>query len=200
MHRWILCSLFVGFSTLISTLPPQALAGPITYTETVVGSGSFGGQTFTNDLITITAVTDTANVGPGFFPGLVDTFNSSASVNVAGIGSALFLDTTYTFDYQPGQTAGIGDATYSSDILDVTAPPLGTYGLTTSIGPVSGPTIINSGFQFGTTLGTFEIDSTSSNGTFQATATPEPSTLVLSGIATCCLIVLRLRRSGRAAV
>src|SRR5579862_1176439 len=68
-----------------------ASAAPITYTETLTASGTLGGTTFTDALVTVTLTGDTSNVTAGPVPHtdvLVNT--GSATVSVSGIGTGTF--------------------------------------------------------------------------------------------------------------
>ncbi len=178
----------------------SASAGPITYTQIATGSGSLGGTSFTNAVVTITAIADTAGIilsdpSDKFY----EVTNESTTVDVAGIGSATFTDTIYTGVVQLFQVAGFHDIN-SEDILDTGSPTFSTYNLSTSIGPLAGTTIINPGWSFPTTAGAFIFTSANENdSTFQATLgtapIPEPSSLILAGIA--ALVGLGLWRSHR---
>jgi len=163
---------------------------------TVTGSGSLGGTPFTDALITLTANADTANVTNTFSGQLFLVNNASTTVDVAGIGPGIFTEVITTSVYHPNQTAGISDP--SAGILDVVNPVFATYDLTTSVGPVSGSAHFNIGLVFPTTAGNFEIDSTSGQGTFQATSVPEPATLTLTAIGAFGLLFYRLQRPARA--
>src|SRR5262245_18056603 len=93
-------------------------AAPITYTETVVGSGSLAGPPFTDALITLTATADTDNVmslGAGAF--LVE--NASATFQVAGVGSGTFSFAGFTFDQQSTQVVGLQVQTTDFSLLDI---------------------------------------------------------------------------------
>jgi PEP-CTERM motif len=189
----------VGVIGLVMTTAPRATAGSITYTETAVGSGSLGGTSFTDTLITIIATADTANVMI-VNPGVFDVNNASTTVDVSGIGSGTFTDTIVTFVNNNVSTAGITDLTIPADILGVANSVFATYGLTTSVGPASGAPDISTGKSFSTTDGVFHISSISGEGTFQATlqSVPEPSTLTLTSIGILGLLFCSWRRPARA--
>jgi PEP-CTERM motif len=176
MMRRMLCMA----GTLLLVGIGRAHAAEIIFTETAIATGALGRDGFTDAPLTITAIADTANVNE-IFPGVFSVNNSSTTVFVPGFGSGTITDLSYTFSAQASSSeGGIGDNTIFADILDVMNPAFATYNLTTSFGPLSGSTGINSGQPFPTTAGDFIIDSILGNtATFQATVVPEPSTLVL---------------------
>jgi hypothetical protein len=185
----------IAFALILAMRSVQA--GPITYTETVVGSGSLGGTDFTSELITLTVTADTAaitNPDPGFFtvPGL------TAMVSVATVGSGTFTGSTNVFDNQGAQVAGIESGTGRPDILDIANSVFATYDLSTPIGPVTGTPSGNPGTSFATSAGAFIITGTADTGTFQAgSAVPEPSSLWMAGTAAVAGLGLWSRRRNR---
>jgi hypothetical protein len=88
-----------------------------------------------------------------------------------------------------------------ADILDTVSSAFSAYGLTTSIGPVTGSSVINPPNSFGTDLGLFQISS-AGNATFTAAigaATPEPGTAALLGLGLVGLATLVCRKRPRPA-
>jgi hypothetical protein len=177
----------------LASLASPALAAPITYTETVVASGSLGGTPFTNALVTFTQTADTAAITT-VSPGLLEVQDITSTVSVAGVGAGAFAGPTVTFVNQASIAANAGLAvdTVSSNgpiILNAFNPALAAYNLATSIGPVSGPLPTYApGTAFATFAGDFviNVNGISGNSTFQATlvaAVPEPSSLVMAGAA-----------------
>jgi hypothetical protein len=134
------------------SLMRAAAASPIVFTYIIPGaSGTIGATPFTNQLITISAVADTANVTAfptGSFGGFfVD--NSSASVTIGSLGTFTFTSGTRIAVYPPGGNTGntltfarAGQATtfLHGDILigGPTNEPLASWDLTTPIGPFTG--------------------------------------------------------------
>lgn len=172
------CSLFVGSFLLLTSL--IAKAEPVTYTESAIASGALGGVSFSNALVTITGSSDTTNV-VNAGSGLYQVF-TTLSGSVAGLGSFTFTSTGNYFSNEPFDTAGVTGAS-SADILDTTSAALAGYDLTSAIGPVTGASIINPGYAFATTDGSFDLTSAGTS-TFQATTssiTPEPSSFALLG-------------------
>jgi hypothetical protein len=124
------------------------------------------------------------------------------TITVAGIGTGTLTDTGYAFVAQAGAAsiAGIGDDTILDDILDTYNAGFAAYGLTTSIGPLSGGPGGNPSRVFPTTFGDFILSSNTNPddpSTFTAvTGTPEPRTLVLLGAGIGLLGLLRRRRQA----
>jgi len=171
---------------------------PIQYLETAYGSGWLGGTWFSDQLVRIAFVGDTATGTTGTY-----SINSVGTTYLqVGSTTATFTDTMAVFDNQlssPMPAAGIGDVTVGGSVLDTFAPDFGSYNLIGGIGPVSGPEFINSGLSFNTTAGTFILEAdplclNCGTSTFTAIAggtgdpftppkVPEPSTLTLLGTA-----------------
>jgi hypothetical protein len=190
----------LAFALLAFAAPTTALhAAPITYTETVTASGTLGSTPFANALVTLTQTADTANiVQSGVVIGIPAT---TSTVTVAGIGAGTFTIPTATFVVPiaslGGLLAGPIDLT-SFPIVALLNPAFATYDLQSSIGPLSGTAFINTGLPFATTAGGLVLTSTSSPATFQAVI-PEPSSLVLTGVAALAGVGFASRRRMRAA-
>jgi len=173
--------------SLFITLCSLATAGAISFTEQGQASGSLGGTNFTDALVTIVLIGDTTTVfttsgSPGLYQDL-----GVATLSVAGIGSATFTDQMAAFDSQNVDWAGISDYSHLDEVTLVTINALfGSYALSSSIGPASGPAFIDSGDSFPTTAGSLILTS-ASNSTFTA-ATPEPGSI---GVVCLGLIWLR---------
>jgi hypothetical protein len=141
-----------------------------------------GGQGFTNASFTITSTADTAQI-TNPFPGIISVPNLTATVTVSGLGTGTFTNETTTVDNQVFMRVGISDLGLGLAILFIDNAAFGSYDLTSSIGPLTGPTAINSGQLFPTTAGNFSLTSVPS-ATFQATlqGLPEPASFTLLGI------------------
>jgi hypothetical protein len=165
-----------------------AQADTITYTESATASGSLGGTPFSDSLITLTFVGDTANIvsSPSFYSIAL----GSITIGVSSLGTlATLTDPGYVFDAQLGGPSGSGaagfhDSSVSLDILDITDPAFGSYNLATTIGPITDTELFNAGISFETNSGALIIYS-ASDSTFSATPessdpqAPEPATMAL---------------------
>ena len=181
----------------------SATAATITFTESAIATGSLGASPFVDSLVTLTATGDTSNVLSGSFSEL---FVTAVSINVASLGeTATLLGTADVFSCQVcgiSSTDGItDDSGVVADILDTVSGAFSAYGLTTSIGPITGSSLINPPNSFGTDLGLFQISS-AGNATFTAAVgagTPEPGTAVLLGLGLAGLgaLACRKRTDGR---
>lgn len=165
----------------------------ITFTESATASGSLGGSSFTGTLVTLTATGDTTNVvNEG--GGLYELTPLTVSINIASLGiTATLTDSADAFSCQACSTAtvGLSDITGANeDILDTANAGFGAYTLTTSIGPLTGVSEINSCCSFNTNDGSFQITS-AENATFTATAVPEPSTMTVFGLGLAGLAALK---------
>ena len=210
---------FVGVMAAIGILgvasPSQA--APITYAVTAIASGSLGGSTFTNALVTVTLVGDTLAVFqplPDDLPELLAN-RGTATVTIAGLGTATFNDPSgyaaVAFPAIPGEiplpSVGIwegfdpaGDT--GTGILGIGSNSLAGYDLRSPLGPlvgVSGGGASNpdgSFVAFATNRGGFVISSTGETGTVTVTTTPvpEPTSLSLLGVSGLSLLAARHRR------
>ena len=176
-----------------------AQATPITYIISAVGSGSLGGNSFSDVSFTITAAADTSQIFTNS-PGILQVPDLSATISISGLGTATFNGTTNFVNQNEG---GIGITGGSSsargpgaDILALENDAFDTYDLSSSIGPFSGSADYNPGFDFGTTAGNFVLNSVPGDtATFQATlqTVPEPATISLVGLGALALAIRRKR-------
>ncbi len=179
-----------------------AKAEPITYTLTAVGSGTLGSASFSNETFTITSTANTANITESAGP-----FNTSiymvpgitSTVSVAGLGIATFTVPTEDLSTTglPGSFAFTAEPPNSDDfyanLLGVATSGLSGYNLSTSIGPLTGSPQNDSGTDFGTTVGNFDLTSVTSD-TFQARLVPEPGSFTFLGLGALFLGCKREKR------
>ena len=178
-----------------------ASGASITFTESATATGSLGSNPFTNSLITLTASGDTSNVVDNGAAGFT-LLPVTVSINIVSLTTTANLtDTAAVFSCQNCITAAVGiidvDAVLGAfDVLDTVDNAFRGYALMTSIGPITGAIDFNTGRNFNTNLGLFEISS-AGNATFTAaagTSAPEPATVALFGLGLAGLAVLKRRK------
>ena len=160
-------ALFTALTVALCFSVAQVQADPITYTLSSDVSGTLGGMSFTDALVTITLIGDTANVVPGPVP-FTDVVENTgaATVDVSGIGTATFTDSVGIIDTLT-DTSIFGvpavlllDLTTGTGLMLETGSTFTTYGLTTSIGPISGVGGVASGSHITPVFGTTDGDLT----------------------------------------
>jgi hypothetical protein len=184
-------------------LAVTASAEPITFTFTARGRGELGTTVFSDALATVTATGDTSGVfelpTPKFHPDTFDIVPTQLSIDISGVGAADFTGTGffgghgYVFDDQSDSVAGFG---IDQDFTDIHNSAFASYGLTTSLGAVTGVNLII--IQEATTLGDV-IFTTDVPGNFSAQVgqvVPEPRMLLPLFVA-FTVTILSSRRLGK---
>jgi hypothetical protein len=202
--------IFLGLLSLFMISAP-AVAIPITYTETGIGSGYFS-VPFSDRVITITGVGDTTNVitlAPA--PCCLQTTNYlnllTINIEVSGIGSGTLTDNLAgVFSTQQQQPpingAGFEDVQLAGVIMFTISPSLSGYDLTTAIGPATGTSFVFSGIDFPTTFAFFALTSIGDTTFTAVTATPLPAALPLfaTGLGALGLLGWRRKRKNAATI
>ena len=159
-----------------------------TYTETVVGSGSLGGVAFTNQLITLTQTADTTNVtlSSTSIP-FYSVQAVTSTISLAGFATASFIAPTFVGSQSapPLSGSGLGQMNVGGpSLISITSRIPSNYDLKSSLGPVTGSSLVLTNFNLATTTGNFVITAAANTATFQARvgAVPEPSSLALVSI------------------
>jgi hypothetical protein len=150
----------------VGAIVPTARAEQITYTEEGIFSGIYGGSTFTDLLVSISATADTADVqmiAPGVFA--VDvTHKTKVTVENSGIGTELVIgEAVSVFDIQADMTAGFIFG--GGEEVGTIGPEFASYDLSTAIGPVTG-TAVNFGLDFFTNFGRLRLTKGTAPTTF----------------------------------
>jgi len=134
-----------ALSVFIWTAASGAFAAPVTYTMSGTVSGTLGATPFTNAAITITATGDTTNIPNGCTAPVVCNSLSGVTFSISGVGSGTVTDGLRILVNQssPGVVAlERCCGTTGGDWVDIVDSAFMTYGLNTSIGPVTGTVLI----------------------------------------------------------
>src|ERR1700682_6115356 len=170
-RRQIMLSRLVLFAILSAAFAP---GNPLTITLTGTGSGKLGSTFFNAASFTFTLTTDTTLlVKPPCCSTTDPQPGTPATFSIAGAGSGTLMDNQIVFVDPSGYAIGL--AHYNSDdIFDLTNFAFLGYGLTTSLGPITGmPSYVNPGTSLNTSAGALSFF-TISTVTFNAVVTAAP--------------------------
>jgi hypothetical protein len=162
-----------------------ASASLLTVTYSGLGTGSIGSTTFSNALFTITETLDTSNrqaLGSNIGWYIDD---SSAIVNIEGVGTFSMTTPTRSFVYNPGSSAGYSRASVNgSDLIEISDPAFQTWDMTTSLSPIfaNGSVLNWSALPVNTSGGALAFEDARETINFRAVVTPEPDSWLLSGV------------------
>ncbi len=197
------CTLVLGTAILLLGAAGPAHAGPITYTQSGIASGTIGGSTFTDALVTVTVHGDTDNVvansvfeddGVEIPAGLyLINLSSLTTIDIADIGIATIIDRVAVYSFPPVDINDDGSldpptvifgAVDNFPVLESFTGIGGTfdnalagYNLRTAIGPITGLGGVGSFLTLNTSRGALSFtsdDVSGSEGTFTATVTTVP--------------------------
>jgi hypothetical protein len=125
-----------------TVLGVAANASPIVFTYITIASGTIGSTSFTNALITISAVADTSNIVPVPSPRGLSLDNSLASITIGSLGTFTFTTgTRFIVNHENG--GGVVDFSRSSltgtDLIEGPVnSAFSSWDMLTSIGPITG--------------------------------------------------------------
>jgi len=167
---------------LVGLAASAVSASPITMIHEGSGSGTIGGVSFGTSGFTITTTGDMDNrvdVGFGWF---ID--HTTASINIAGVGTFDIISPTRTFSNNASQIVGFSRSAGSDLFNGPSNAAFATWDMTTSIGPISGAgnTLQWGNFDVITSGGVLFFDDGATDAQFTAII-PAPASLALIGLA-----------------
>lgn len=187
-------TLFLAVAAILAAPSAPSRAVPITFRIEGIGTGSLANVQFVDAPFIIQARADTDDVVlSGSRSEVVSTL---ASVTVPGLGRGFFSNETRTTSNPNVDRGGIGDFGLILAIIFVDNPIFDTYALDSALAPVAGPTRINDGTPFPTSIGDFSLSMVLGDAFFSATL-PEPG-LGAAALGTACALLTRRRWGAQA--
>jgi hypothetical protein len=183
-----LCHALAAAAVLAGAL--SAVAAPITYEISGIGSGHIGGTQFSNAAFTLTGGADTdamASIGGGVSVNPL----LSMKVDVGGHSTVLALEAFDFFVNNALSGAGFIDELLG-DVLDVLGPDLTGFDGISALGP--SPVDVDYLAAFPTTAGEFQLDNArmlSFQARLDPSPVPEPAT---SWLVVCALMAIGVAR------
>jgi hypothetical protein len=183
---------FVLLATLFSA--GFARAGSLTYTDSATITGSLNGNPF-DSIVTLSLTGDTSAITPD--GGTTFLLAGTLKGNIASLGTNFIVTdvvsaiaSSVLIDIAGFQDETIGGLIYTNNngFFD--------YDLSTTIGPLTGSTLFQSGVSIGTDHGALifnSVDGNSSTFTAAASGAPEPATGFLLGFSLIAIVALRNR-------
>lgn len=145
-----------GIALSLLAFRGTAQAEPIQYTERATASGTLGSESFTNRQIVVSYTGDTANVSSPA-PGVLQNSGGVAAFYLRGVGAGTFKGgIALLIKLQSGfSIAAIstnpnlvpnapGGNSAGGDVLGTNNPALASYNLATPLGPLVGPSVLQS--------------------------------------------------------
>lgn len=161
----------------------QVNATPITFSFWGTATGSLDGESFTDAVFSLTSFADTDHVHHNYIPGVDYVYASHSSISISGFALADFTIPTINLVNRNLGAFLFSDPVQNRLIMSVANSEASTYDLTSTIGPESGPSLLNPTVFFGTSLGLLNFTNISENN-YQAVLSqtgdvPEPKILLL---------------------
>jgi hypothetical protein len=189
---------------LLGAVAAVSAQSTFTSVETGLLSGSLGGTAFSDAVVTLTTVANTADIS--YYAGQYPSYfvNGTTTIQIQGFSLATFttagtnsfgifsqnLNRAYSGKGVVGMAENFGNSTFMGILANFDTSP--NYDFLTAA-TFTGTALIGSG-GFSTDQGTLVVISTSGNATFTTEPAPEPSTPALAGLGGLSLLLFRRRK------